>query len=139
MSKVCFLIKSQILRDNFVFKIIPMLNPDGVIVGNYRCSLAGVDLNRSYRDPVREVYPTVAAAKVLLTSLPLLFSLFFSFLFSSFLFSSLLSSFSSLSLSLSLLISQSISLSIYPSSSTFDLSKSVMTFTGDYRATFAGP
>jgi murein tripeptide amidase MpaA len=29
------------LRDNFVFKIIPMLNPDGVINGNYRCSLAG--------------------------------------------------------------------------------------------------
>lgn len=34
------------LRDKFVFKIIPMLNPDGVIVGNYRCSLAAVDLNR---------------------------------------------------------------------------------------------
>ena len=34
------------LRDIFVFKIVPMLNPDGVIVGNYRCSLAGLDLNR---------------------------------------------------------------------------------------------
>ncbi len=34
------------LRDTFVFKIIPMQNPDGVIVGNYRCSLMGVDLNR---------------------------------------------------------------------------------------------
>ena len=37
---------AQYLRDHFVFKIIPMLNPDGVIVGNYRCSLAGQDLNR---------------------------------------------------------------------------------------------
>ena len=37
---------ARILRDNFVFKIIPMLNPDGVINGNTRCNLAGVDLNR---------------------------------------------------------------------------------------------
>jgi murein tripeptide amidase MpaA len=34
------------LRDNFIFKVVPMLNPDGVICGNYRCNLAGVDLNR---------------------------------------------------------------------------------------------
>lgn len=33
--------KAIFLRDAFVFKIIPMLNPDGVIVGNYRCSLSG--------------------------------------------------------------------------------------------------
>jgi len=26
----------QLLRDTFIFKIVPMLNPDGVIVGNYR-------------------------------------------------------------------------------------------------------
>ena len=37
---------AKYLRNNFVFKIIPMLNPDGVIVGNYRCSLVGQDLNR---------------------------------------------------------------------------------------------
>ena len=28
-----------------------MLNPDGVVVGNYRTSLAGLDLNRVYRKP----------------------------------------------------------------------------------------
>ena len=37
---------AKTLREIFVFKIIPMLNPDGVIVGNYRCSLSGLDLNR---------------------------------------------------------------------------------------------
>lgn len=38
--------EAELLRDHFVFKIIPMLNPDGVINGNYRCSLSGYDLNR---------------------------------------------------------------------------------------------
>jgi murein tripeptide amidase MpaA len=38
--------EAKVLRDTFVFKIVPMLNPDGVIVGNYRCSLTGLDLNR---------------------------------------------------------------------------------------------
>lgn len=37
---------AKFLRNNYVFKIVPMLNPDGVIIGNYRCSLSGLDLNR---------------------------------------------------------------------------------------------
>lgn len=36
-----------------------MLNPDGVIVGNYRCSLAGRDLNRNYRTLLQESFPCV--------------------------------------------------------------------------------
>ena len=36
-----------------------MLNPDGVIVGNYRCSLAGRDLNRNYRTNYKEAYPGI--------------------------------------------------------------------------------
>lgn len=36
-----------------------MLNPDGVVVGNYRCSLAGRDLNRYYRSVLRESFPGV--------------------------------------------------------------------------------
>ena len=39
-------IGARVLRDNFIFKIVPMLNPDGVINGNTRCNLTGVDLNR---------------------------------------------------------------------------------------------
>ena len=37
---------ARVLRERFVFKIVPMLNPDGVIIGNYRCSLSCHDLNR---------------------------------------------------------------------------------------------
>jgi hypothetical protein len=36
------------LRRRCVFKIIPMLNPDGVINGSLRCSLAACDLNRRW-------------------------------------------------------------------------------------------
>ena len=34
------------LRRRFIFKIVPMINPDGVIAGNYRASISGNDLNR---------------------------------------------------------------------------------------------
>jgi hypothetical protein len=51
--------KAQLLRQEFVIYIVPMLNPDGVIFGNNRCSLAGVDLNRQWKTPVRSLHPTV--------------------------------------------------------------------------------
>ena len=60
---------AKILRDNFVFKIIPVLNPDGVVVGNYRCSLAGLDLNRMWRDPSRRLTPSIYALKAMLKRL----------------------------------------------------------------------
>ncbi|XP_045432927.1 cytosolic carboxypeptidase 3 isoform X4 [Pipistrellus kuhlii] len=50
---------AQLLRDTFIFKVVPMLNPDGVIVGNYRCSLAGRDLNRNYTSLLKESFPSV--------------------------------------------------------------------------------
>ena len=50
---------ANLLRQMYVFKVVPMLNPDGVIVGNYRCSLAGRDLNRNYKTVLRDAYPTV--------------------------------------------------------------------------------
>ena len=37
---------SKYLRDKFIFKIIPMLNIDGVIFGNYRLNILGKDMNR---------------------------------------------------------------------------------------------
>ncbi|KAH8071529.1 hypothetical protein JL720_11413 [Aureococcus anophagefferens] len=54
------------LREQFVFKIVPMMNPDGVINGNYRSSLAGEDLNRRYASPSATLQPTVHAVKQLL-------------------------------------------------------------------------
>ena len=52
-----------------LFLIVPMLNPDGVIVGNYRCSLAAADLNRRWAKPSARLHPTVHALKRLLLRL----------------------------------------------------------------------
>nr|XP_006820539.1 PREDICTED: cytosolic carboxypeptidase 2-like [Saccoglossus kowalevskii] len=60
---------AKLLRDTFVFKVIPMLNPDGVIVGNYRCSLAGRDLNRNYKSVLKDSFPSVCHCKVLIKKL----------------------------------------------------------------------
>lgn len=45
---------------------VPMINPDGVINGNYRTSLPGCDLNRRYAGPSESLHPTVSAVKRLL-------------------------------------------------------------------------
>ncbi|XP_074131446.1 cytosolic carboxypeptidase 2 isoform X5 [Sminthopsis crassicaudata] len=50
---------AHLLRDLFIFKVVPMLNPDGVIVGNYRCSLAGRDLNRHYKTLLKDSFPCI--------------------------------------------------------------------------------
>ena len=60
---------ARMLRDNFVIKVIPMLNPDGVILGNTRCSLAGVDLNRIWLDPSQKQHPTIYHMKQLLRTI----------------------------------------------------------------------
>ena len=60
---------AEILRENYVFKIVPMLNPDGVIVGNYRTSFSGVDLNRVYKRSIAELFPTVFHIKSMMKRL----------------------------------------------------------------------
>ena len=54
------------LRRHFVIRIVPMLNPDGVIYGNYRCSLLGCDLNRKWDKPNRLLHPTIFYSKQLI-------------------------------------------------------------------------
>lgn len=51
------------LLDNFVFKIIPMLNPDGVYRGYYRLDTRTQNLNRYYLEPTPHGQPTILAAK----------------------------------------------------------------------------
>ncbi|XP_023199062.1 cytosolic carboxypeptidase 1 isoform X2 [Xiphophorus maculatus] len=54
------------LREAYNFKIVPMLNPDGVVNGNHRCSLSGEDLNRQWQNPDPELHPTIYHTKGLL-------------------------------------------------------------------------
>ena len=42
---------------------MPCLNPDGVVVGNYRSSFAGVDLNRQWILPSQNFHPTIYSIK----------------------------------------------------------------------------
>jgi hypothetical protein len=60
---------AKILRENFVFKLVPMVNPDGVINGAYRCGLAGVDLNRTWMDPSKKQHPTIYNIKAMIKKL----------------------------------------------------------------------
>ncbi|NXC65813.1 CBPC4 carboxypeptidase, partial [Anhinga anhinga] len=57
---------ADLLRKCFIFKVVPMLNPDGVINGNHRCSLSGDDLNRQWLTPSSQLHPTIYHTKGLL-------------------------------------------------------------------------
>ncbi|KPI86862.1 zinc carboxypeptidase putative metallo-peptidase Clan MC Family M14 [Leptomonas seymouri] len=57
---------TALLCENIVFKIVPMLNADGVMMGNHRCSFAGMDMNRDYLEPKAELNPALYALKQLL-------------------------------------------------------------------------
>ena len=58
--------EAKYLRRFYTFILIPCMNPDGVIIGNYRNSLAGVDLNRQWINPDSTFHPEVCAVKNLM-------------------------------------------------------------------------
>jgi hypothetical protein len=55
------------LLEKFMFKIIPMVNPDGVSVGNSRCNVSGCDLNRNWLNPSESKCPEIVCVKARLT------------------------------------------------------------------------
>jgi murein tripeptide amidase MpaA len=58
---------AEYLRRRVVWKVVPMLNPDGVVAGNYRTGLSGKDFNREFLNPDRFVFPEIIALKELVS------------------------------------------------------------------------
>lgn len=62
-------VRAMTARDQYVFCVIPMLNPDGVYRGNYRADSLGQNLNRYYINPTITEQPTIYAAKSIIMDL----------------------------------------------------------------------
>ena len=56
----------EYLLNNFIIKFIPMINVDGVVIGNSRSSLIGLDLNRRWTNPSPLLHPEVYFIKELM-------------------------------------------------------------------------
>jgi murein tripeptide amidase MpaA len=59
--------KGRLLRDKFVFYLIPILNPDGVARGHYRVDTNGINLNRCYINPSPKNHSPIYAIKKMIT------------------------------------------------------------------------
>ena len=55
--------ESKKLRQLYLIRIVPMMNPDGVLVGNSRTSFAGCDLNRRWECPSETIHPEIYHTK----------------------------------------------------------------------------
>ncbi|CAB3250426.1 unnamed protein product [Arctia plantaginis] len=61
--------KAVALRNNIVLEVIPMLNPDGVFLGNQRSDLLGSDLNRCWNRATKFAHPALIAVEELVQKL----------------------------------------------------------------------
>ena len=61
--------RARALRERFVFKIVPMINPDGVFRGHYRADTLGQNLNRCYGQATPEKHPGVFAIRAVIRQL----------------------------------------------------------------------
>lgn len=55
--------QTETLLENYVFQILPMLNPDGVARGYWMRDTLGLNLDNHYEDPWADVHPTVWATR----------------------------------------------------------------------------
>ncbi|ESL09735.1 zinc carboxypeptidase [Trypanosoma rangeli SC58] len=55
--------RAALVREYFIFYIVPMLNPDGVARGHSRLDQNGFNLNRCYNNPNPRIQPTVTALR----------------------------------------------------------------------------
>lgn len=55
--------QSITLLKNYIFKIVPMVNIDGVVHGNTRADLSGSDPNRKWINPHKIRNPIIYALK----------------------------------------------------------------------------
>jgi len=47
------------ILSNYIVKLVPLINPDGVTIGNSRSSLVGLDLNRRWAEPNASIHPEI--------------------------------------------------------------------------------
>ena len=52
-----------------IIVIVPMINPDGVILGNSRTGASGKDLNRQFKTKNNSLFPEIAAIKKLVKTI----------------------------------------------------------------------
>lgn len=58
--------KYRYVLGHYILKFIPMINCDGVVIGNSRNSLVGVDLNRRWNEPNPLLHPEVYFTKIIM-------------------------------------------------------------------------